>query len=114
MTLDGGEVRRVTTTEDQVTMVSIRWSPDGEIIAYVTGGKIWLAPRDGGEATSIETGLDARIGRIDWLPDGKTIAFIATTGGKRELLAAGGFPACNVTRSLIIPSVIWRRTGVSL
>jgi Tol biopolymer transport system component len=129
MGVDGEGARRITAAEDQVTMASIRWSPDGdliafygrdrtlrvvaadggesrivvpkvggglrwqgldwspdgELIAYVTARRIWLAPRDGGEATSIETGLDARISKIDWSPDGKTIAFIATTGGEHEL-----------------------------
>jgi Tol biopolymer transport system component len=126
---EGGEPRAITTAEDNVHMGAVRWSPDGELIAflgrdktlrvvpvnggpsrllaadldsglwhqgiswspdgqalaYATGSTLWRIPRDGGEPKKIETGLNARIGRVDWSPDGESIAFAAFKGGEHEL-----------------------------
>jgi Tol biopolymer transport system component len=124
----GGEPIAITTEEDQVHMGAIRWSPDGELIAflgrdhtlrviplgggpsrvlvddltgrlwrqgiswspdgqklaYASGSTLWRVPRGGCEPSKIETGLDARIGRVEWSPDGERIAFCASKGGEPE------------------------------
>ena len=53
---------------------SPRWSPDGRLIAFTTGGQIWTMEPDGGrkrQVTSISTGA----GNPVWSPDGRRIAF---------------------------------------
>jgi Tol biopolymer transport system component len=63
----------------------IAWSPDGQTLVYASGTSLWRIPREGGDPKEIETGMDARIGRVDWSPDGDRIAFSATKGGEPEL-----------------------------
>ena len=51
-----------------------RWSPDGRLIAFTTGGQIWTMEPDGDrkrQVTSISTGA----GNPVWSPDGRRIAF---------------------------------------
>jgi tricorn protease len=61
-------------------------APDGKRLAYVSEGVLWTIPTGGGNPTQVQTGLDeARMGKIDWSPDGKTIVFNATRGGEHEL-----------------------------
>ncbi|MFN7144110.1 MAG: hypothetical protein ACK4YP_10055, partial [Myxococcota bacterium] len=54
------------------------WSPDGKTLAYSctspkTGGRVWLAPADGGERKEVLEGKSAR--NIAWRADGKAFAF---------------------------------------
>jgi dipeptidyl aminopeptidase/acylaminoacyl peptidase len=63
----------------------LTWSPDGETLAYASGGALWRIPAAGGTPTKIETGLDgSRLERPVCSPDGRTIAFSATSGGEHE------------------------------
>ena len=51
-----------------------RWSPDGRLIAFTTGGQIWTMEPDGErkrQVTSISTGASNPV----WSPDGRMIAF---------------------------------------
>jgi dipeptidyl aminopeptidase/acylaminoacyl peptidase len=53
---------------------SPRWSPDGRLIAFTTGGQIWTMEPDGNrkrQVTSISTGASNPV----WSPDGRRIAF---------------------------------------
>lgn len=67
---------------------SIRWSPDGSLIAFVsnrTGGDdnndntdIWIVPSQGGEVRQITTNIGADYSPR-WSTEGKFIAYIANT-----------------------------------
>ncbi len=70
--IDGSDQKQLTKGTSSHSQP--RWSPDGEHIAYVTGGQIWVMEEDGDDAkkvTSISTGA----GNPVWSPDGKWIAF---------------------------------------
>jgi dipeptidyl aminopeptidase/acylaminoacyl peptidase len=76
-----------------------RWSPDGRLLAFVrtpasqsSGGdnasktqpsQIYLLAMDGGEARAV-TDVQRGAGNPTWSPDGKTIAFSASTGRKQQ------------------------------
>ena len=69
---DGSDQKQITNGDKSFS--SPRWSPNGKLIAYVTGGQIWMMERDGGgrkQITKVSTGA----GNPVWSPDGKWIAF---------------------------------------
>jgi dipeptidyl aminopeptidase/acylaminoacyl peptidase len=70
--IDGTNLKQITT--GTASNSSPRWSPDGELIAFVTGGQIWTMEPDGDDrkqVTRISTGASNPV----WSPDGKWIAF---------------------------------------
>ncbi len=90
-----GEIRPFITGE--VNVSSLRWSPDGSRIAFLTSrGKkakrqVWIIPVGGGEAiqvTSSKTGIST----FRWHPHGDRIAYIATcpeTAQEKDLKEKG-------------------------
>jgi dipeptidyl aminopeptidase/acylaminoacyl peptidase len=83
----GGEIRRLTSG---IRDTGPRWSPDGKRIAFVrvpaTGentktptAQVYVLDMDGGEARAI-TDAARGAGSPAWSPDGRTIAFSASTG----------------------------------
>ncbi|HEX7137394.1 MAG TPA: hypothetical protein VF219_06095, partial [Vicinamibacterales bacterium] len=89
VTAKGGEVRRLTSG---IGDTGPRWSPDGKRIAFVRvpataqgeGGKtpspqVYVLDMDGGEARAVTDVPRGATGPA-WSPDGRTIAFSASTG----------------------------------
>jgi dipeptidyl aminopeptidase/acylaminoacyl peptidase len=98
----GGEARQLSNSETPVT--TFRWSPDGRSIAYIAPdaeskthkdrqekygdfeivkadhvmSHVWLLPLEG-KAAALTSGQDFSIGGLEWSPDGRKIAFSATT-----------------------------------
>jgi Tol biopolymer transport system component/C-terminal processing protease CtpA/Prc len=59
-------------------------SPDGSMIAFVSGGDIWEVPAAGGTAHLLVTGA-ATEGRPLYAPDGRSLAFTSTRGGSQNI-----------------------------
>jgi acylaminoacyl-peptidase len=73
-----GQVRQWTQGEGGAGMG--RWSPQGDVIAFVSGredkqGQIFLLPTSGGEARKLSSLPEGSIGEMKWSPDGRWIAF---------------------------------------
>lgn len=59
-------------------------SPDGREIAFVSGGDIWVAPANGGDARLL-VAHEANDFRPRWSPDGRRLAFVSTRTGNGDI-----------------------------
>ncbi|HUV14726.1 MAG TPA: hypothetical protein VMY18_13865, partial [Acidobacteriota bacterium] len=75
----GGRAQKITTEEDQVTMASISWSPDGELIAFFgRDNTLRVVPADAGRSRILaKVGGGLRWQGISWSPDGKMLAYVS-------------------------------------
>ena len=76
----GGESREICPLQNVNAQSDVSWSPDGQKIAFVSKGKIWVVQAEGGEPTEVKTDVDADAGKLDWSPDGRKIAFSGDSG----------------------------------
>jgi len=119
-----GLAKRPITFEDLMKIHRIsdpQVSPDGRWVAYVQGDvdfeankivrHIWLIPAAGGEAHQLTRG-DASDTRPRWSPDGKSVAFISSRGGKSQvwIIPVTGGEARQVTSlSTEADGVVWSK-----
>jgi Tol biopolymer transport system component len=82
MSAEGGDPERILL--DSREQVWARWSPDGETIAFHSGGDIWIVPRAGGPARRL-TEDNAFEGAPAWSPDGRHIAYLKLRDGSLGL-----------------------------
>jgi Tol biopolymer transport system component len=76
----GGEPRGICRVQNVSAQSDVSWSPDGQRIAFASGGKIRLVPAEGGEPVEVKTDVDAYAGTLDWSPGGRKIAFSGDSG----------------------------------
>jgi Tol biopolymer transport system component len=76
-----------------------RFSPDGKRLVFTVGyearANLYIMPSDGGTPTQL-TSLDGFNGGGVWSTDGRSIAFVSTSGGRPQVWrvgAEGGLPA---------------------
>ncbi|MBC7930994.1 MAG: S9 family peptidase, partial [Rubrivivax sp.] len=85
---EGGEPKQLTSGDASAS--TPRWSPDGNRLAFVTGGQIWTIGE--GDVRKQVTNLSTGAADPVWSPDGKMIAFVSDVyPGCRD-------DACNKTR----------------
>ena len=70
--IDGSDLKQITS--GTASSSSPRWSPDGERLAFTTGGQIWTMEPDGDDRKQV-TRVSTGAGNPVWSPDGKWIAF---------------------------------------
>jgi eukaryotic-like serine/threonine-protein kinase len=83
-------------------------SPDGQTLAFIADGRLWVRPLDSLQAQPLAGTEGAN--EMFWSPDSQSIAFVAQ--GKLQRMAASGGPAqtiCNVSQS---HGGTWNRDGV--
>ena len=102
-------VALLSACSDQVTRLTYNdaldqtpvWSPDGERIAFVSGGNlnsdIYVMNADGSGITRLTHNNDASIRRPAWSPDGERIAFVFN--GDIYLMSADGSTVTRLTHN---------------
>ena len=80
-----GEPRTVIKVDGLGRHDGLAWTPDGARLVYSVKGRIWTVAPGGGAPSEINTGLDGHVGDLAISPDGRRIAFNASTGGEPEL-----------------------------
>lgn len=121
--------KRPITFEDlmQVQRISDpQVSPDGRWVAYVQtsvdleantkAGHLWLIPVEGGEARQLTRG-EGTDSRPRWSPDGQSLAFASTRGGKSQvwIIPTSGGEARQLTSlSTEADGVVWAAKGDTL
>jgi len=95
---EGGEIRQIASESDSVDTGAIAFSPDGERIAFFSGGAIKTIRLDGGQpevlVTEVQSGMQSD---LMWSPDGAKIAYnhrgriwiASASDGAREELRTG-------------------------
>lgn len=71
---DGTELKALTSGSRSAS--SARWSPDGRLIAFTTGGQLWIMNPDGTgqkQVTRLSTGVQGPV----WTPSGDSIGFLS-------------------------------------
>lgn len=60
--------------DDSTHATEARWSPDGQFVAYVAKGQLWVATADGAGRRQLTTLTGGATGPV-WSPNGKQLAF---------------------------------------
>ncbi|WP_419863175.1 cell wall-binding repeat-containing protein [Candidatus Poriferisodalis sp.] len=64
------------------------WSPDGDRIAYVSEGVVWLIDPDGSDVERVIGGAFSE-GGLAWSPDGRRIAFVRGDWDEASIIMVG-------------------------
>ncbi len=106
------KVKRLTNASEGE--LDPRFSPKGDLIAFLRGGKLWTMKPDGSDQKVIVS--DTRVVDYDWSPDGKMLVYARMDGSfASELFIVptdGSTPPKNITRyATWNGDVSWSRSG---
>lgn len=123
------QAKRPITFDDLMKMQRIsdpQVSPDGRWVAFVQtsadleankkSGHIWLVSTEGGEPRQLTRG-EGSDSRPRWSPDGQSLAFISTRGGKTQIWIiplTGGEAQRLTSLSTEADGVVWAKKGDAL
>lgn len=55
-------------------------SPDGKLVAYIRGGKVWVKPLADSSSTKLLFSIRGAPGSLQWSPNGDRLAFVSSRG----------------------------------
>lgn len=71
---DGGDPKAIGDGDEPAV------SPRGDVVAFIKGGQIWIAPLDGSAPAKAMVTARGDHGDLRWSPDGARLAFVASRG----------------------------------
>ena len=72
--VSGGVARQFP--DDKTIASEARWSPDGKLVAYVSGGQLWISSATGASARQMTKLTGGASGPV-WAPTGNLLAFVS-------------------------------------
>lgn len=103
MSTDGGEPRQLTDGDGHESLVG--WRPDGNKIAYSSGGKVWEMNPDGSNAKEIE-GLPEGVSNFKYAPDMEHVLY--TQDVKLDSTVQDIYPDLPEANARIIDDLMYR------
>ncbi len=88
VTVNADGTGRSTLTTGDGWYGSPSWSPDGDHIAYVSEGVVWLIDPDGSIAERVIGGAFSE-GGLSWSPDGRRVAFVRGGWDEASIVIVG-------------------------
>lgn len=80
----GGDIRKLTSLTDSI-QTQFNVSPDGTMLAFSAGNRIWTVPTDGGEAVALSEAFDeAPVNGVLWSPAGDALVYNQYVRGDEE------------------------------
>jgi len=75
VSVHGGPIRQITSLDDSV-QAQFNVSPDGRLLAFAAGNRVWIVPVRGGEARPItEPAVEAPVNGVLWAPQGDMVIY---------------------------------------
>jgi tricorn protease len=105
------KVKQITKTPEAESGVS--FAPDGKLVAFLRGGKLWTMKPDGSEQKAIVD--KTQVFDYDWSPDSKSLVYARMDGSFASdlyIIPVTGGEARNITRyATFNGDVSWSGTG---
>jgi hypothetical protein len=71
----GGVIRQITYLHDSI-QTQFNVSPDGTMLAFASGNRVWIAPVHGGEAQAVtKVNIEAPVNGVLWAPSGDALLY---------------------------------------
>ncbi|MGB5875080.1 MAG: hypothetical protein WBH56_15280 [Bacteroidota bacterium] len=98
VSVSGGEMRQLTSGGEQKT--GPVFSPSGDSIAYLHGGRIFVMDSEGLGQREIPSGVDSVSTPLEWSLDGRIIFYTGFSGGRSDIyrVRPDGSQHLNLTR----------------
>jgi len=82
---------------------ALAWSPDGSLLAYVAGSRLWVATPAAGTVRGLTTTFDLAVESLDWSPDGRSLVFAAGHYGLSQVYVQSVTDSTGDSRRAVTP-----------